>query len=58
VLAVIDRALAAGFLPAAPRPRACGICDFTDVCGPHEETRVTLKDPARTDDLRALREWP
>jgi CRISPR/Cas system-associated exonuclease Cas4 (RecB family) len=58
VLAVIDRALASGFLPAAPRARACGICDFRDVCGPREETRITLKDPARIDELRALRAWP
>jgi ATP-dependent helicase/nuclease subunit B len=58
VLAVIDRAIATGFLPAAPRPRACGICDFRDVCGPHEETRVTLKDQARLDELSALRGWP
>jgi RecB family exonuclease len=58
VLGVIDRAVEAGFLPAAPRPRACGICDFRDVCGPREETRITLKDPLRLDPLRALREWP
>jgi RecB family exonuclease len=58
VLAVIDRAIASGFLPAAPRARACGICDFRDVCGPHEETRIALKDPARIDELRALRTWP
>jgi len=57
VLAVIDRAIEAGFLPAAPRPRACGICDFRDVCGPREETRITLKDQARLDSLRALRDW-
>ena len=57
VLAVIDRAIAAGFLPPAPRARACGICDFRDVCGPHEEIRVKLKEQARMDDLRALREW-
>jgi ATP-dependent helicase/nuclease subunit B len=57
VLAVIDRAIEAGFLPAAPRPRACGICDFRDVCGPREETRITLKDQTRLDPLRALREW-
>ena len=57
VLAVIDRAIEAGFLPAAPRPRACGICDFRDVCGPREETRISLKDTARLDPLRALRDW-
>jgi RecB family exonuclease len=58
VLAVIDRAIAAGFLPPAPRARACGICDFRDVCGPHEEMRVKLKDQERLDELRALRDWP
>jgi ATP-dependent helicase/nuclease subunit B len=58
VLAVIDRAIEAGFLPAAPRARACGICDFRDVCGPREETRITLKDQVRLDPLRVLREWP
>ena len=58
VLGTIDRAIAAGFLPAAPRPRACGICDFRDVCGPHEETRVRLKDSARIEELRTLRESP
>lgn len=58
VLSVIDRAIAAGFLPAAPRARACGICDFKDVCGPHEETRIKLKDQARIEELRALRDTP
>ena len=58
VLALIDRAIAAGFLPAAPRARACQICDFRDVCGPHEEMRIRQKDPARIDELRDLREWP
>jgi ATP-dependent helicase/nuclease subunit B len=58
VLAVIDRAIEAGFLPAAPRQRACGICDFRDVCGPHEETRIAQKDTTRLGELRTLREWP
>jgi CRISPR/Cas system-associated exonuclease Cas4 (RecB family) len=58
VLSVVDRAIEAGFLPAAPRARACGICDFRDVCGPLEETRITRKDQARLDPLRALRDWP
>jgi RecB family exonuclease len=57
VLGLIDRAIAAGFLPPAPRAGACGICDFRDVCGPHEEVRVRLKDTARLDELRALRDW-
>jgi CRISPR/Cas system-associated exonuclease Cas4 (RecB family) len=58
VLAVIDRAIGEGFLPAAPRARACGICDFRDVCGPHEEIRIRMKDQARIEELRALRDWP
>jgi len=58
VLDVIDRAIAAGFLPPAPRARACGLCDFRDVCGPHEEVRIKLKDQARIEELRALRESP
>jgi RecB family exonuclease len=58
VLGLIDHAIAAGFLPPAPRRAACGICDFRDVCGPHEETRVTRKEQARLDGLRALRDWP
>jgi ATP-dependent helicase/nuclease subunit B len=58
VLGVIERAVAAGFLPPAPRRRACGICDFRGVCGPHEETRVTKKDPARLTEIDALRAWP
>jgi CRISPR/Cas system-associated exonuclease Cas4 (RecB family) len=57
VLGVIDRAVAAGFLPAAPRRRACGICDFRAVCGPAEETRIKEKDQARLAELEALREW-
>jgi CRISPR/Cas system-associated exonuclease Cas4 (RecB family) len=58
VLGLIDRAVAAGFLPAAPRKGACGICDFRDVCGPREEIRIALKDPARMEELRALRDSP
>lgn len=56
VLGLIDRAIEVGFLPAAPRQRACMICDFRDVCGPLEETRVTHKDQPRLDALRALRD--
>jgi RecB family exonuclease len=58
VLSVIDRAVAGGFLPPAPRARACAICDFRDVCGPHEELRIKQKDQARLSELLALREWP
>jgi RecB family exonuclease len=58
VLSVVDRAIEAGFLPAAPRARACGICDFRDVCGPLEERRIAWKDQSRLDLLRILRESP
>jgi len=57
VLGVIDRAVAAGFLPAAPRSRACRICDFGAVCGPNEETRIAKKDPEPLAQLDALRGW-
>ena len=58
VLAVIDRAIAAGFLPAAPRAQGCRFCDFRDVCGPHEELRIKQKDQARLGELQALRDSP
>src|SRR5262249_42315981 len=58
VLELIDRAIARGFLPPAPRPRACGICDFRVVCGPDEERRVARKDRAALEDLSTLRSWP
>jgi ATP-dependent helicase/nuclease subunit B len=58
VLATIDGAVERGFLPPAPRARACAICDFRDVCGPHEERRLELKDRNACADLLALRSWP
>ena len=59
VVETIDRALARGFLPPAPRDRACGTCDFRPVCGPTEELRVTKKDRRALEDLLApARSWP
>jgi CRISPR/Cas system-associated exonuclease Cas4 (RecB family) len=58
VLASIDRAIDAGFLPPAPRPRACDICDFRVVCGPAEERRAQAKDRAPLAPLLALRDTP
>ena len=55
VLAVIDRAVELGFLPAAPADRACTWCDFRPVCGPREEERVRRKAPEKLADLTALR---
>ncbi len=58
VLELIDHAIAGGFLPAAPRERACAICDFRPVCGPDEERRIEGKDDRKLADLDRLRSWP
>jgi len=58
VVAAIDDAVSRGFLPPAPRERACGICDFREICGPHEERRTARKDQGPLGPLRALRSWP
>jgi hypothetical protein len=55
VLTIIDRAVADGFLAAAPAERACTWCDFRPVCGPREEERVRRKAKERLADLAALR---
>lgn len=56
VLNTIDKAVRDGFLPAAPRDRACEWCDFKSVCGPYEELRYSRKraEPRLKglDDLR------
>lgn len=43
VVRTIGRALAEGFLPAAPEKDACRWCDYRPVCGPDEERRVKKK---------------
>ena len=58
VLELIDRSIARGFLPPAPRQKACAICDFRPVCGPLEEQRIGLKDARALEDLALLRSWP
>ena len=55
VLRVIDDALHAGFLPAAPREDACRSCDYLPVCGPYEEERVARKSQAELRSLKDLR---
>jgi RecB family exonuclease len=57
-IGVVGRALAEGFLPAAPRKDACRWCDYLQVCGPHEESRTARKPKDRTADLLNLRELP
>jgi ATP-dependent helicase/nuclease subunit B len=58
VLALVDGAIARGFLPPAPRAKACGMCDFQPVCGPIEERRISWKDQRALEDLSTLRSWP
>jgi CRISPR/Cas system-associated exonuclease Cas4 (RecB family) len=58
VVELIDRSVARGFLPPAPRQRACAMCDFTAVCGSGEERRIALKDARALEDLNKLRSWP
>lgn len=58
VLGFIDKAVADGFLPAAPREKACAWCDFRTVCGPYEELRVRGKDRRGLADLQKLRGAP
>jgi CRISPR/Cas system-associated exonuclease Cas4 (RecB family) len=55
----IDRAIAEGFLPAAPQKDTCEQCDYRPVCGPYEEQRARNKrqDP-RIEGLVELRRTP
>jgi len=58
VLDTVDEAIRDGFLPAAPRERACEWCDYRPVCGPYEETRLRGKDRTRLRPLLQLRSQP
>ncbi|MGH9558889.1 MAG: PD-(D/E)XK nuclease family protein, partial [Bryobacteraceae bacterium] len=57
LLANIDQAIAAGFLPPFPQKGACEICDYRAVCGPYEERRAAMKDgrDERLDGLIEIR---
>jgi CRISPR/Cas system-associated exonuclease Cas4 (RecB family) len=57
-LAIVDRAIESGFLPAAPTVDACERCDFRPVCGPHEYRRIERKPPEHVRDLVVLRSLP
>jgi CRISPR/Cas system-associated exonuclease Cas4 (RecB family) len=57
VLETIDRAVAAGDLPAAPAQNACALCDYRSVCGPHEQMRWRRKNAA-VDELQDVRNMP
>lgn len=54
-LGLIDDSLRQGFLPAAPRAKACETCDYTVVCGPYEEERTGRKSKPELKSLRELR---
>lgn len=56
VVEIIDAAVAAPFLPAAPDKRECEYCNYRSVCGPYEELRVSRKPRQRLEPLFALRE--
>lgn len=60
VASAVGDALSSGRLPAAPQDsKACLYCDFLDVCGPYEATRVKLKrDKRALPLLNAVRELP
>ncbi len=51
VLALIDKWIDQGFLPAAPKRGGCDHCEYLPVCGPYEELRVSVKPQP---DLREL----
>ncbi len=58
VVELIDGSIARGFLPPAPRQRACTMCDFTRGVRDREERRITVKDARALEDLNKLRSWP
>jgi ATP-dependent helicase/nuclease subunit B len=55
---LIDHSIGSGFLPAAPRKKACEYCDYHIVCGPYEELRVRRKPLRNLASLHELREIP
>jgi hypothetical protein len=55
VIRLVERWVTEGFLPAAPRERACDFCDYRLVCGPYEELRAARKRPDRLAELTKLR---
>ena len=58
VLETIGQAIEEGFLPAAPQPGACALCDYGPVCGPYEEQRSKRKESDRLDALIQVRNLP
>ncbi|HLW76289.1 MAG TPA: PD-(D/E)XK nuclease family protein [Bryobacteraceae bacterium] len=54
LLADIDGAIAAGFLPPVPQKESCESCDYRPVCGPYEEFRSSVKKDRRDERLEPL----
>ncbi len=57
-MSLIDGEIDRGFLPAAPQPDACALCDYLPVCGPGEERRTARKRRDSLDALQQLRNIP
>jgi len=57
-MSLIDAAIDRGFLPAAPQPGACDLCDYRPLCGPNEERRTARKSKDELDHLQSLRNIP
>ena len=54
----VGKAVSQPFLPAAPDTGECDLCDYRDVCGPHEERRTARKVQRRLDPLLEVRAMP
>jgi CRISPR/Cas system-associated exonuclease Cas4 (RecB family) len=55
VLALIDKWIDQGFLPAAPKRGGCERCEYLPVCGPYEELRVSGKPQPELRELLEIR---
>jgi RecB family exonuclease len=55
VLAVINKWIDEGFLPAAPKRGGCERCEYLPICGPYEEVRVSGKPQPELRDLVEIR---
>jgi len=55
VLALIDKWIDRGFLPAAPKRGGCERCEYLPVCGPYEELRVSGKVQPELRELVEIR---
>jgi ATP-dependent helicase/nuclease subunit B len=54
----VGEAVSQPFLPAAPDTGECDLCDYRDVCGPHEERRTARKVQRNLDPLLEVRAMP